>query len=125
MSKRDTGKQAAAATQDFTKPSAVSGVDMAFGGDIDKLLPSWASIPDDFKYGRGNKWVALVDQWFFRGLQGYGFVPKDGIDSEAAIRHVAACMGSFAPKHEHKTAGCAYLLSLWFSDFTKPQAEAA
>jgi len=39
---------------------------------------------------------------------------KPGIDRKAAIRHIKAIMASYAPKHEHKEAGCAYLFALWF-----------
>jgi hypothetical protein len=38
------------------------------------------------------------------------------MEAQAAMRHVQYCMRSFEPKHEHKEAGCAYLLSLWFDD---------
>jgi hypothetical protein len=36
------------------------------------------------------------------------------IMAEARGWHLKAIMGSFQPKHEHKTAGVAYLMSLWF-----------
>jgi len=44
------------------------------------------------------------------------YLPKEGIDPQMAFRHIKACLGDWGPKHEHKFAGCAYLLSLWFDD---------
>ena len=38
------------------------------------------------------------------------------IDPEAVNRHTRACLRSFEPRHEHKIAGVAYLLSLWFRE---------
>ena len=60
--------------------------------------------------------MRLAKDWFFRGAKLGKLTPKNGIDAQAAIRHVRYCMGSWEPKHEHKEAGCAYLLSLWFDD---------
>ena len=41
---------------------------------------------------------------------------KQGISLSLALRHLGACLSSWEPKHEHKTAGVAYLMSLWFED---------
>lgn len=107
-------------TDPFTVPSTVSGLERAFGGSMDKLLPPWDDIPDDFKKG-SNKWNKLVSRWFFSGLpKETEFEPKDGVDASAAIGHVQAILASFEPKHEHKEAGCAYLLSKWFKDIRVP-----
>lgn len=97
------------------KPQDVNGVDLAFGGDMNKLLPKWDEIPDEFKR-YGNKWVKVVSDWFYCGLVKAEWKPKPGIDEKNALRHVKACMGSWEPKHEHKEAGCAYLLSEFFED---------
>ena len=59
----------------------------------------------------------MVSRWFFSGLpKETRFVPKTGIDEAAAKAHLRAILASFEPKHEHKEAGCAYLLSKWFED---------
>ncbi len=80
---------------------------------VGHLLPLWEKIPEEFK--GGNEWTEIVARWFFRGLpKGTEFVAKEGIDSTKAIRHVSACIGSFEPRHEHKEAGCGYLLSEFF-----------
>ena len=100
-------------------PKEVSDGDKAFGGIMKELLPAYNDIPEDFKsdYGDQRKWVKLVSDWFFIGLpQNTIFTPKQGIDKDKALRHIMAIMRSWVPKHQHKTAGVAYLLSLWFED---------
>jgi hypothetical protein len=94
-------------------PVAVDEATMVFGGRINELLPPYADIPDDFKHDY-HPWVRVVVQWFYRGLGETPLQPVDTIDRSMAIRHLATVMGSFAPKHEHKIAGVAYLMSLWF-----------
>jgi hypothetical protein len=44
-------------------------------------------------------------------------VTKEGIDRSVAMRHLKCIMSSWEPQHEHKTAGVAYLMSLWFEKF--------
>ena len=39
-------------------------------------------------------------------------------DTNKAIRHLKAILVSYDPKHEHKEAGVAFLLSEWFEDVT-------
>lgn len=110
----------------FAKPAAVSDLDMAFGGRMQDLLPPWASIPADFKQHDGTQFNRVVSEWFFRGLpQETEFHPRDGIDLRAALRHVGAVLRSWEPKHEHKEAGAAYLLSLWFERIELPARSAA
>lgn len=59
----------------------------------------------------------------FEGINGYGVVPKEGVDPDKAMRHLAACMRSFEPKHEHKMAGVACLMATWFEDYIKDYTE--
>lgn len=104
------------------QPKAISDVDMVFGG-IDGLMVPYEEIPEDFRRGRGEArpWVELQQEWFFRGLpKGTDFIPREGIDAKIALRHIRAIQGSFAPKHEHKEACVAYLMSLWFSEVKRP-----
>lgn len=98
-------------------PVEVSNVELAFGGSIRTLMPKYQEVPEEFKKFHGNKWIAVVDEWFFRGLSDNAeFKPKKGIDQSKALRHISAIMRSWEPKHEHKIAACAYLLSEWFDD---------
>lgn len=106
------------ATETPTTPvPAVDALAAAFGQGAMKILPPMKDIPEDFKRDR-TKWNAVVDDWFFFGLRDVKWTPKPGVDVKAALRAVTCCMGSFEPQHEHKTAGCAYLLSQWFEDVT-------
>ena len=98
----------------FEQPTPVDQVDLAFGGKMDKLMPSQASIPDEFKnFNSRNVWVEWQSDWFFNGLK-QNPTPKVGVDLNAAMRHLRAIQASFEPKHEHKTSAVAYLASLWF-----------
>ena len=100
------------------KPVPVLAVDLAFGGDMEKLLPKYEDIPEEFKGSRNGKWMKLYEDWMFRGLKNIKIQPKEGIDSEVAMRHLGAIMVSFAPSSEEKEASVAYLASLWFDDIT-------
>lgn len=95
----------------FEQPKDVSQVDMVFG-QIDGLMPKYSTIEEyDRRDGWGHK---LFTDWFYCGLKSLEMKPKEGIDKEKALRHIKAIMGSFEPKHEHKTAACAYLFEKWF-----------
>lgn len=103
-------------------PVDIDDASMAFGApmEIDSLLPKYDQIPEEFK-SHSNKWVKLFNQWFFNGLpKGTQFIRKPGIDQTKALRHIRTIIASYAPKHEHKTAGVAYLLSCWFEDVKIP-----
>lgn len=97
------------------KIQEVTDIDLAFGGSISKLMPKYTEIPDEFKHGN-TKWNKLFNTWFFSGLNILELTPKDGVDENKALKHIKAIMVSYEPKHEHKEAGCAYLLNEWFSD---------
>lgn len=97
----------------------VNGLSVAFGNVAH--LPPMKDIPEEFKGHRGNKWTELFSQWFYSGLpKGTEFVPKPGVDKSKALAAIRAVMVSFEPKHEHKEAGVAYLLSEWFDDIKVP-----
>ncbi len=99
----------------FDFPRAVKQLDLMFGGNMSELLPAMSDIPEEFK-SSSNKWAKLQSKWFFEGLTGYVFIVKDGINKDNALRHLQCIQGSWELKHEHKQAGVAYLMSLWFDD---------
>jgi hypothetical protein len=104
------------------KPKQIDGIQAAFPTSVEDFLPDYGAVPDEFK-SRHNKWVKLVSRWFFSGLKGAQFKWKDGIDGDTALRHLKYCMGSWEPKHEHKEAGVAYLMSLWLDDVIIPDEQ--
>ena len=88
-------------------------VDILYGSI--KHLPLMEEIPDEFKEYNGTVWNKIISRWFFSGLpDATVFYPKESIVAENAIAAIGAILVSFAPKHEHKEAGAAYLLSEWF-----------
>ena len=99
---------------DWTQPTNVDDLQMAFPSGISSLMPSMDEIPEEFHTTTfDNEWNKWQTQWFFNGLK-ESPEPKDGIDQKQAMRHLATIQGSFEPKHEHKEAAVAYLASLWF-----------
>lgn len=97
-------------------PVKIDKMDMVLGGKAMEILPKWDDIPEDFRRERGEarKFCEFVSQWFFKGADANQLRVKPGIDMTMALANLKCCLASFAPKHEHKEAGCAYLLSLWF-----------
>lgn len=68
-----------------------------------------------FLYTFGFAGHALAQNWFYRGLKVMPPV-KAGLDRDDVQKNLAAALRSFEPKHEHKMAGVAYLMSLWLED---------
>lgn len=97
------------------KPIKVSGAELAFGGDMKKLLPE--SIPATF-IESSSKWHTIINDWFYVGITDVSCVPKKDVDTNEAIRHIKAILASFEPKHEVKIESCAYLMSCFFEEFT-------
>lgn len=95
------------------EPQEVDNLTMAFPTNISHLMPSMEEIPEEFK-SYHNPWCKLFSEWFYKGISQSKLVAKESIDREKALRHIGTIMGSFEPKHEHKEATVAYLLSLWF-----------
>jgi hypothetical protein len=92
----------------------ITGLDMAFG-KIDHM-PRYDTIPDEFKRS-GGYCAAFVSKWFFGGLKEDDLArlkPRAGVDKRKALAAIGAILRSFEPKHEHKEAGCAFLLNAWF-----------
>ena len=97
-------------------PKEVSDLDLAFPGDIleQGLLPAWEDVPEELK--EESSWPAFVARMFY-GDVGWPKV-KEGVDGVKAKRHIMGCLRSFQPKHEHKIAGVAWLMSQWFEEPT-------
>lgn len=97
----------------WSTPTEIDAATAAFPAGVSNLMPAMNCIPDEFQRD-SNPWVRWQQEWFYCGLKRYP-VPRDGINRAAAMRHLGAIQGSWAPKHEHKQAAVAYLASLWFS----------
>lgn len=96
----------------------ISDIERAFPTSIKDFMPPYSEIPEEFKnQNRQTKWNEIVSHWFFKGLNPKTqFIPVEGIDPKKALKHISYILGSWEPKHEHKEAGVAFLLSQWFSD---------
>lgn len=95
-------------------PVKVDKVRIAFpAGVCGDLLPDPEEIPEEF-WQSHNPWACIASSWFSNGLPAnVEFHMKDGIDGETMFNHLRCIMGSFEPKHQHKIAGAAFLMSQW------------
>lgn len=88
--------------------ASITDAEMAFA--TTRLLPTWDDIPDNFK--SANAYTELVDAIFAgKPLPDGEVVMKAGFEPHALNRAVQAHLQSFAPSHEHKVAGVAYMIS--------------
>lgn len=107
------------------KIQEVSSVNLSLGCGALGLMPAYHDLPEEFRKN-SHPLVAFVARWFFCGLpEGTKFVPRQGVDTKNALRHIRAILCSFEPKHEHKEAGCAYLLDQWLERVDIPGGQAA
>lgn len=95
----------------------LSDVDLAFPARVEHLMPKYEDIPEEFKnWNNQSKFNKFFCDMFYRGVNVTKLTPKEGVDPKKAWRHLRAIAGSFEPKHEHKEAAFAYLMSEWFED---------
>jgi hypothetical protein len=112
--------------EQWMRPKELNLLDVVFATDVSHLMPSYNEIPEDFRREKGEaqKWVDIVNDWFFLGMKNIRWVVKHkDIDKAVAVNHLMAIMQSWEPQHEHKIAGVAYLMSLWFDDVTYERAK--
>jgi hypothetical protein len=104
-------------------PQEVTDAESVFGGGSlipygdwkgNDFIPSKKDIPEEFREWRGTQWNEVASTWFYSGLDGYTFKMKKGIDETIAMKHLQIILRSWTPKHEHKIAAVAYLMSEWF-----------
>lgn len=93
---------------------SLTKVDIVFPAHALDWMPAWEEIPEEFREGH-TEWNQIANSWFAHGLrEDVAFYPKEGVIAEDAFNAVRATLGSYAPKHEHKIAAVAYMLSCWF-----------
>ena len=93
----------------------ITDTEVAFGST--KYLPKMKDIPEDF-FKRSNVYVQLFNAIFFKGLVEFNYEPMEGFSKDTINKVIASHAGSFMPKHEHKEAGVAYMMSLMFKNPT-------
>lgn len=90
--------------------ASITAPEMVFG--TTKLLPPAETIPEQFNSG-ANIYVQLVSAIFYGTPLPKGEIEfHPGFEQEQVVRCVRAHLTSCEPKHEHKMAGVAYMLSL-------------
>lgn len=98
-----------------TEIPQVENAELAFGVNNLDNFPPYNEIPQEFQ-NRNTKWNELFNDWFFVGLTSLEATPKKDVDLDRAMRYIKAHMKTWKSKHEHKAAGIAYVMSLWFED---------
>lgn len=101
----------------FDQPHEVSDVLLAFPGSVSDLMPPMSSIPEEFQNMNDHTdWNKFVTRWFFSGdaLTHFDLYTREDVDAQAAWKHLSAVLRSWEPKHEHKQAAVAWLMSRWF-----------
>lgn len=98
--------------------ASVTDIDAAFGGGY-KYLPKPELIPAKF-HETSNPFHRLTCDLMYRGEPGPNTPPmvlNEAYDSvfETIPKFMRSILGSFQPKHEHKIAGAAMLLSEMFT----------
>lgn len=80
-------------------------------------LPPYDKIPDEFKpMFSDNINCRAASCWFFKGISSKTLKIKPQFEGKRAqaLGAIKSILSSFEPKHEHKMAGVAYLISQWF-----------
>lgn len=119
----DTNETTVTALHDgFDEPQVITDVLFTFPGEITHLMPAYTLIPVEFQnLNRITDWNKFVGHWLMRGnpFDAWDLRILPGVDGQLAIRHLATIGRSYQPKHKHKEAAMAWLLSRWFSSVTK------
>lgn len=97
------------------QPIDVADLDLAFPAQVKHLMPPYEEIPEQFRGGQ-SPWTRVVQTWFYKGLSAAKLHTKPGVDGAKALRHLSCIINSFEPKHEHKMAAVAFLMSQWFEE---------
>ncbi|ANN80905.1 hypothetical protein BAU07_26345 (plasmid) [Bordetella flabilis] len=94
---------------------SISELEVVFG--TTRFLPAAEEVPSAF-HSRGSVYSRLAEALFYGGELPKGEVlfrkdlAEDSLKTGAlVVRFATAHLRSFEPKHEHKIAGVAYLLS--------------
>lgn len=92
---------------------ATTALEWAFG--TTRCLPPEDQIPKEFWEpwnGKPNIYISIIDALFCGNDVPEGeLVFNDGFTGENLMKCVEAHLRSFAPRHEHKIAGLAYMIS--------------
>ncbi len=103
-------------------PHEFSDVQRVFPAQIMEHLPPWEEIPDDFK-NESHSACNVLPRWMFGDLftkePMASIVGKEGVSAKTIFYHIDTILRSYEPKHEHKEAGVAYMISLWVRSVIK------
>jgi hypothetical protein len=114
-------RRARVVNADIFQLQDVTDEELAYPLDVEHLMPKYLDIPSEFKDWSRNRWAELFSQLFYGDVKGLCLVRKRDVDAETAERawrQMDCIRRSWSPKHEHKAAACAYILSCYFDDYS-------
>jgi hypothetical protein len=80
--------------------------------DLNTIYPEfWRSFP-------ARLWEKFQADWFFEGLASHTLIPREGVDTVTAFRHLNVVQRSWDIPHEDKVKAVTWLLHEWFSGGT-------
>ena len=101
----------------FAQPVAIPRVQQVFPANLGDLLPPLDLIPEAYRSGRaGHVSTYARSMALGRIDESLALIKRPGVDPELAWTHLCTIASSFEPKHEHKEAALAWLLSMWYLD---------
>jgi len=101
----------------YAQPVAVSRIQQVFPANLGDLLPPLDLIPEVFQKRRAGHVSAYASAMALGRIdESLALIKRDDVDPEVAWTHLSTIAGSFEPRHEHKEAALAWLLSLWFRE---------
>ena len=84
-------------------------------GNVLDLIPG--TIPDNVD----DKWTILSKRMMNGEANSLNLMPKVGVDPYRAFRHLRAIIKGVQPSAQLRMRAVAYLLSLWYDDYTLPE----
>ena len=113
------GENEGLAEWDLDKIESPGAAEQAFPANAYDWLPSQKAMSKDFNEAlrwMDSNWGRLVSEWFFSGGEAPVKIKKNVSEEDAkkAFLIVRTALGSFQPAHEHKIAGCAWILDKYF-----------
>ena len=102
--------------EQWRTPRPVSDVDFAFPATvIGRYIPDWGQLPKPFQqFTSGYEKLAYHACFHSVELRPEALIER--IEADMASRQLSAVARSFEPRHEHKQAALAFLLSLWLRE---------
>ncbi len=99
-------------------PETIEDRRLVAPGDVSDLMPTDSLYPDG---SIETRWMDLAGRMMAGDANALSLSPVVGTDPTRAFRHIRAIVKGTEPSVAERTVAVAYLLSLWYSDYTLPE----